>query len=280
MSQSKTLLSNLVNRFQVSNFIIISIEEFFKNANKDDLTQTQNTDFYTLIVLKNSAGKHTIEYEDYKYNEGSVIAIRKNQNQQFHINKSTKGYLILFKEEFLHSYLNEQEIANTIQMFNELITSPKTQFNKRDFDLFLNIIEAIEKEFLNRFDSYSLKIIRSLLHMSITQIHRVKSKGYKRTNYNKYLKEFIKFQNLVEQYYKVSKKVAFYSNKLGFSSKKLNTIVNNVSKKNAKGFIDDVIIIKAKKDLLNTNLSVKQIAYKLGFKDPANFFKYFRNTHI
>ena len=73
-----------------------------------------------------------------------------------------------------------------------------------------------------------------------------------------------------------SKKVNFYASKLGFSSKKLNTIINYVTSKKAKEFIDDVVIIKAKKNLLHSNLSVKEIAFKLGFKDPTNFYKYFR----
>ena len=163
-------------------------------------------------------------------------------------------------------------------MFNELLASPKTQLEKKEFEKALKIIKEIEDENTRLSDSYSLKIIISSLHILITLIHRVKTKGINKVQLTNYLKEFIKFQNLLEKEFNNSKKVNFYSEKLGFSSKKLNSIVNYLANKSAKSFIDDVIIIKAKKDLLYSSLSVKEIAYKLGFKDSTNFFKYFKKN--
>ena len=93
---------------------------------------------------------------------------------------------------------------------------------------------------------------------------------------NNHLQEFIKFQNLVEKNYHKTKKVEDYAHMMGFSAKKLNTIVNFISNKSVKAFIDEVVIIKAKKDILHTNMSAKQVAFKLGFNDPANFYKYFK----
>ena len=95
---------------------------------------------------------------------------------------------------------------------------------------------------------------------------------------SKYLNEFIRFQNLLEQEFSNTKKVCDYASMLGFSTKKLNTVVNFVVNKPAKEFINDTVIIKIKRQLLHSNLSIKEIAFRVGFNDPTNFYKYFKKN--
>ena len=258
------------------NFNIFKIEELFKVANEDLITKNHQVNFYVLIIITEDIGRHSIDYNDFYYTKGTILAIRKDQIHRFYSNYNAKGYILLFKEEFLNSYLNEREVTKTVQMFNELLVSPKTQLIDEEFIKVLSFLIQIEKEFFNISDSYSLKIIRSLLHILITLIHRIKAKGYNKVQLSNYLKEFIKFQDLLEKNYCSTKKVSDYAEKLGFSSKKLNTIVKYISNKAAKAFIDDVVIIKAKRYILHSNLSIKEIAFKLGFKDPTNLYKYFK----
>lgn len=276
MIQTKPVFTDYSNNFQLSNFKILKLEDFFENACVDEITKNHKVNFYTIILVTNDIGRHTIDYKDFYFSQGTIITVRKNQTHKYHINNRLKGYVLFFNEEFLNNYLNELEISSTLQMFNELLTSPKTQLKGSDYDYILNLVENLLDEYQNQSDSYSIKITRSLLHILISQIHRYKSKGYDKVLLTNYLNEFIKFQNLLEENYKDSKKVSFYSNELGFSTKKLNTITKYVANKNAKVFIDDVVIIKSKRDLLHSDMSIKQIAYKLGFKEPTNFFKYFR----
>jgi len=228
------------------------------------------------MFITNDVGRHAIDYNDFYYEKGTVLAIRKDQIHHFYSNPFVKGYLLLFREEFLNSYLNESEVGYTIQMFNELLTSPKTQLIGPDYNVVVKLLNSIEIETLKISDEYSQKIIRSSLHILITLIHRIKSQGYNKVQLSKYLKEFIKFQNLLEKNYRETKKVADYAQMLGFSSKKLNSIVKYVANKPVKTFIDEVIIIKIKRYLLHTNLSVKEIAFEVGFYDPTNLYKYFK----
>lgn len=258
------------------NFKIFRIEDFFKTVNKNLLKKVHKIDFYTILIVTEDIGRHSINYKDFYYSRGTILATRKDQNHQFYFNEKVKGYILFFKEEFLNSYLNVKEIAETIQMFNELLTSPRTQLLEKKLKGFLKLVKNISKEFSEIADEYSLKNIRSYLHVLITKIHREKAKGLNRVKLSNNLAEFIKFQNLVEENYTSSKKVNFYAEKLGFSTKKLNGIVRFVTNKSVKEFLDDVVIIKAKREILHTELSIKQIAYNIGFKDPANFYKYFR----
>lgn len=184
-------------KFPKSNFNILKIDEFLKSDINDEFTKNHKANFYILMFITNDVARHSIDYTDFYYEKGTILSVRKDQIHRFYHNKNVNGYLLLFREEFLNSYLNASEVAHTIQMFNELLTSPKTQLKGADYSNIITLLNHVEHEFLNISDEYSLKIIRSLLHVLITLIHRVKSKGYNRVQLSNYLKEFIKFQNLL-----------------------------------------------------------------------------------
>lgn len=272
------LKTHYAQNFQKSNFNILRIEELFKEENSAQITNNHKVDFYTLLFISDGDGKHSIDFTNYSYSKGTILSIRKDQIHKFYLNDKTKGYLLCFKEEFLNSYLNEIEVSKSIQMFNELLTSPKTQLDEIELRSVIRLVFGIEQEALSLNDKYSLQIIRSLVHILITLIYRIKSKGHNPVSLSKHLKEFIRFQNLLEQEFAKTKKVSDYASLLGFSTKKLNTVVNFVVDKPAKEFINDTVVIKIKRQLLHSNLSIKEIAFKVGFNDPTNLYKYFKKN--
>lgn len=271
-----SLKTHYAKSFQKSNFNILKIEDLFQQENIDAITNNHKVDFYTLLFISEGEGKHSIDFTDFNYSKGTILSVRKDQIHKFYLNSHVKGYLLCFKEEFLNRYLNEVEVAKAIQMFNELLTSPKTQLREQDYKGVVDLVAAIESEILYIKDKYSLQIIRSLIHLLITLIYRIKAQGHKKVELDKYVKEFIRFQNLLEKDYAKTKKVFDYANELGFSTKKLNTIVKFITNKPAKEFIDDTVIVKVKRLLLHSNDSVKEIAFKVGFNDPTNLYKYFK----
>ncbi|AUC85804.1 hypothetical protein CW731_11125 [Polaribacter sp. ALD11] len=270
------LKTHYARNFQKSNFNILKLEDLFKAENTNAITKNHKVDFYTLLFFTNGIGKHSIDFTDFNYRSGSILSIRKDQIHKFYLNKETEGFLLCFKEEFLNSYLNTIEVARSIQMFNELLISPKTQLRENDLAGVLRLVMAIENEIFNIRDKFSIQIIRSLIHLLITLIYRIKAEGHNKIQLNKYVKEFIKFQNLLEKNYTETKKVFDYAIKLGFSTKKLNTIVKFVTNKSAKNFIDDTVIVKVKSTLLHSNFSIKEVAFKTGFNDPTSLYKYFK----
>ena len=274
--QNTLLRSHYSQNFQKSNFNVFRYENLFDNESYEAVVKNHKVGFYTLMFITEGSGKHSIDFTDFTFSKGTILSIRKDQLHKFYFNDKAKGFLLCFKEEFLNHYLNEEEVRNSIQMFNHLLTSPKTQIKEQDFIGVYQLAAGVESEHLTISDKYSLKIIRSMVHILITLIYRIKSEGHNKVQLNKYVKEFIRFQNILEQDYFKTKKVFDYANKLGYSTKKLNTIVKFVTDKPAKEFIDDTVVVKVKSLLIHSNSSVKEIAYKVGFNDSTNFYKYFK----
>ncbi|WP_093668299.1 helix-turn-helix domain-containing protein [Tenacibaculum sp. MAR_2009_124] len=132
------------------------------------------------------------------------------------------------------------------------------------------------KEYFEVKDSYSLSIIRSELHILITKLFRLKYKNHHTFFDRKYLNDFIEFQKLVETNVTKLSKVIDYANLMNVSTKTLNNISQSVLNVSAKTFIDDVYITQIKRLLLNSNETIKEIAYLSGFEETPNFYKYFK----
>lgn len=260
-----------------SEFDFIKLEGLFeRNDLNHSPSQLHLVEFYMIILIEEGSGLHTIDFTEYKYEKGTILTVRKDQIHKFHKNDVVKGTLLLFTDEFLVSYLEKLEALKSLQLFNEVLGVPKIQLSPTAFNEISNLVERIKREYFQVNDDYSLGIIRSELHILIAKLYRIKSHIHQVAENRKYLSRFIDFQNLLEQHATRYTKVKDYAAMLGTSTKTLNTITKNIVNKSAKAFVDDICTKQIKRLLINTDLSVKEIAYASGFEETTNFYKYFK----
>ena len=260
-----------------SHFDIVKLEELFgRKELNHSIEVLHRVGFYALILIENGNGNHTVDFTDYQCSRGTVITVRKDQIHKFFKSDDLKGSLLIFTDEFLVSYLEELEAQKVLQLFNELLGSPKLQLSETEFGDVRQIVNEIEKEYLEVNDHFSTGIIRSGLHILVAKLFRIKSQSGKMDFEKKYLKAFIKFQKLVEQNTDKNNKVHHFAKKLGVSTKTLNNITRSIVDKSAKQFIDDIAIKQIKRLLINTKLSIKEVAFESGFEETTNFYKYFK----
>ena len=260
-----------------SNFDIVKLEELYqRKMMQHDIEDFHKVDFFILLFITEGKGKHTIDFTDYSIEKGTILTIRKHQIQKFSRSSSIKGFILMFMEEFVVSHLNELEALKSLQLFNELLSNPKIGLSETAFSDFISLIKHIEYEYFHSKDEFSLGIIRSTMHILITYLFRIKSKNEQVLIEKKYLPQFTAFQALVEENCFKTKKVKDYAHKLGISTRTLNTIVNSIVNQSAKTLIDEIVITQIKRLLINSNLSVKEIAFTAGFDEPSNLFRFFK----
>ncbi|MFC3812536.1 AraC family transcriptional regulator [Lacihabitans lacunae] len=258
-------------------FDIIRLEELFKRADLDHTPFLPHlVEFYMIILIESGEGVHTIDFLDYPIQKGTVLTIRKDQIHTFHESDSVKGTLLLFTDDFLVTYLEKLEAQKSLQLFNEVLGVPKIQLSFSE-ELELKALEQrIQNEYFSMNDDYSMGIIRSELHILIAKLFRIKSGKNEILVARKYLNEFIAFQDLVEKNAAKYTMVSDYADIMGLSTKTLNNITKHIVSKSAKAFIDEICTKQIKRLLINTDLSIKEIAYASGFEETTNFYKYFK----
>ncbi|MEM6806491.1 MAG: helix-turn-helix transcriptional regulator [Bacteroidota bacterium] len=260
-----------------SRFDLLKVEELFRRETPDHNPELlHKVDFFLILLLTEGEGIHSIDFTDHPYQQGSLFTIRKDQIHHFTKTPEAKGYMLLFTDDFLLRYLDKSEVQKSFQLFNELIGSPKIQLSEEELGEILGIVERMGKEYFQLNDSFSSDVIRSELHILITKLYRIKSQKNQMIQGKKYLDEFIRFQELVEEKVTQTNRVQDYADMMGLSSKTLTNISKSILNKTAKEFIDEINIKQIKRLLINTPHSVKEIAYASGFEETTNFYKYFK----
>lgn len=86
------------------------------------------------------------------------------------------------------------------------------------------------------------------------------------------------FRDLVEQRYRQSRRVADYAGAIGISHTHLNRLCRQVLGRSALAVIEQRVALEARRQLLFSNLPIKQIGAELGYEDPAYFSRFVTRT--
>jgi AraC-like DNA-binding protein len=143
---------------------------------------------------------------------------------------------------------------------------------------FLNYFQLIEEKSEEHFP-HTPDIIRSFIYILLNELDDItSSRSIAQTpaigRNEQLLKEF---KTLLTRYFIEERQLAFYAEKLHVTPKYLSAAVKEASGRTAGDWIDDMLILEAKVLLLDKQLNIAQIAYKLKFNDPSHFGKFFKS---
>ncbi|SHI84996.1 AraC family transcriptional regulator [Pseudozobellia thermophila] len=257
-------------------FELIRLEDLLAREIEQDITQLHKVAFYQILIITEGEDKHTIDFTDYEYGPQTIFTIRKDQIHRFFKNPRTKGFILIFTEDFLASLLSHKEVARSHELFNEFLTSPKISVDHEDFKPIASLMADIELEYTKNYDEFSSGIIRNALHILIYRLFRIKVRQGATVVQHKYVSDFIQFQHLIEERCFETKKTLDYANLMGCTPKTLNNVCKAIVNKSSKMVIDEILVTQIKRLLINTTMSITEIAYTAGFEEPSNMYKYFK----
>lgn len=87
---------------------------------------------------------------------------------------------------------------------------------------------------------------------------------------------FLAFKQTLEQQVHVQRLVTDYAQALHVTPKRLNQLVKKLMDKTAGDYILERVMLEAKRRIYFEPVSIKEVAFALGFDDPANFSRAFR----
>lgn len=89
---------------------------------------------------------------------------------------------------------------------------------------------------------------------------------------------FDEFIRLVSEHHAARRQVTFYASEMHLTPKYLSKVIKNTSGHSAPEWITSYVILEAKHLLKYSNLSIKEIVFRLNFPNQSVFYKYFK-TH-
>jgi len=84
-----------------------------------------------------------------------------------------------------------------------------------------------------------------------------------------------RFHQLLEENYRRNINVSWYVQKLGISDTLLRKLCHTVEGQSPLAIVHQRLLVEAERQLRHTSMTITQIAYFLGFEDPAYFSRFF-----
>ncbi|WP_160136503.1 AraC family transcriptional regulator [Chryseobacterium sp. c4a] len=225
---------------------------------------------YTLFWCNTGTAEILIDENIFILKSGQTVTITSGQ---FHQLISVEGDLtsLEFTLDFFCKSDSDIELIFHNGLFchfgmNEMITVQHPTF-------FTNTLTLIEKEVQEKPYQYLIST-HSLVELLLVEINRSKI-----ANGDEIWKPdalFLKFLESVRNHFSENFPVSRFADILGTTEAKLNEVSKLHTNKTAQNVIYSLTISEAKRLLLYEKLSIKEIAYQLGFNDPfyfSNFFK-------
>jgi AraC-like DNA-binding protein len=89
---------------------------------------------------------------------------------------------------------------------------------------------------------------------------------------------FASFHDAVARYYTSSREVQFYADMFNMTPKRFSSVIKHLTGVSALNWIGDFVIVQAKSLLHNhRQLTIQQVAQRLGFSDHTSFSRYFKH---
>lgn len=232
--------------------------------------------FYNILWIEKGSGTHFIDFSPIEIQDNTVLFIPMNSVNKYDADGIYKGKAILFTDSFFYKNQHDIRFLNSSILFSDIYPIAKFGFRTNKPDLRF-ALDAMETEYFRDKDSEQDQILQNMLHVFLLLSEReLRSQGTKALNPSAELDNLLLFKELLEKNFRNEKSVKRYATLLNISEKILHKASTQLIDKTPKQLIDQRVILEAKRLLVHSNLSIKEIAYDLGFEEPTNFIKYFR----
>jgi AraC family transcriptional regulator, transcriptional activator of pobA len=249
-----------------------------EKKSKYNAMEPHRHNYYEIFIFTKGGGYHEIDFERILIESGSVHFVSPGQVHILSRSPESYGYVLMFSRDFYSLNLKNKDILFELPFLNNASSKPYLNLNTKDFAVFFQLLESIKNE-ADQDSVANEDVIRSYLNILLLKSRNFYNHLYDDSNLNTSTLHvlFYKFRTLVEQNYRTLHLVKEYAELLSTTPEHLNEIIKKISGKTASDVISDRIILEAKRLLLFSEFSNKEIAFFLSYEDPSYFSRFFKN---
>jgi AraC-like DNA-binding protein len=231
--------------------------------------------YYEVFVFTKGGGKHMIDFKEYTIKDNSLHFISPGMIHTIKRDATCVGYVVTFTDE-LYQTLQQSSTLFKIQLYHNHQLPPMVECGATEMPFVLSLISQLSNEYTTNQvmrDEFVLSCLTSLLIHANRMFLTQQSYQHSTPMIDERVQHFRKWldDSLAEK-----PMVSVLADKLGMTPKQLNTLIKKQTGLAPIEHINKRIVIEAKRLLVHTELSVKEIAYALHFDDPAYFGRFFR----
>ena len=239
-------------------------------------------EYFSFAFIKDGRGNYTTDALTFPFEPRTIYFTNPGHIKAFEIEAINDAYILTLTEAFLRENVH----PDIFEEFSFLLaeTVPPKVLSPRDFEEFERLYTQIFCEF-HKTSRYKNKILGNLFVVLLLKIKEAFWQSYdpieRGDRHSQIVKSFK--QALEEQFTRLTDgdkeytyRVQDYARDLNLHPNYLNNVIKSKTGKPVNHWISERMISTAKVLLKNTNLTAKEIGYRLGYSEPTHFSRFFK----
>lgn len=277
-------LNKILNQ-EKPNHPLVSVIDFSKVESFGENNVKTTLGFYTIMLKSNQCGKLKYGREYFDFQEGTLICIAPNQvgsiENESDQQSQVSGWGLFFHPDLIRG----TSLGSKMKDYNffSYEVNEALHLSDKEKQTLNDCVLKIENELSQNIDQHSNNLIVSNIELLLNYCIRFYDRQFiTRKNSNK--DTLAKFETILANYFSSDSlknnglpSVKYCADQLFLSPNYLSDLLKKETGKSAQDHIHYYLIEKAKNNLLNTNATVSEIAYNLGFEYPQYFSKLFKS---
>ena len=228
----------------------------------------QKLESNSTLLSNNSMG---IYFEPRANNSLAIHFKPLNEEFKNEVFQAKEGVLVNFERDLI----DEDDIEYALDVMSLFNKYPQFILtNENEVKQIQNVLFLLKKEFFS--DSASYIMLKTLLKVLLLHLIRYQNNGFLEQDLNQ--KRVFQFLELMEINFLTETNTDFYANKIGISMKRLNQILKEKLNLTAKQIIGQRQITEAKRRLVKSEITTKELAFVLGFDSISSFSRFFKKN--
>ena len=242
------------------------------------------SELYTIALKENIKGLCLYGRTNYDFEDGTLLFIAPGQimSSSSEIEENIDGFTILFHPDLIRSFDLAYYIGSYDFFSYEI--NEALHLSAEEKEVIKTIVANIEKELDQELDELALELIVGNLKLIMKYSVRFYTRQFS-TRCMQVTSVVTNLNNFLNHYFTTNQQLKdgiptleSCGRAMNMSGKYLSNILKNETGKSLIEHIHAFLIERAKNNLLNSSLSVSELAYHLGFKYHQHFSSFFKKN--
>ena len=234
-----------------------------------DYTSPHRHDYYAVFYFVAGAGTHTIDFEEFTIEPGSIFLLRPGQVHSWKLEGHYSGYALKISREFCSVVSGSPELSVDFPVFAHGTVNAKLSAG--------DTAERLKEDFTRLIAEYrnaaDAGFLLALARVLLFEIGRLPQTTTATTP-----KPVTQFLRLIDEHICREHSAEFYALELGVPLSRLNRICREYLGQPAAKIIRERLLLEIRRLLLHSSLPVQEIAREVGFGDPSYFSRFVRKN--
>ena len=264
-------LNRLFER-SIEDFFCLRIEHLIERVFKPILPSREEG--HTLIFVTEGSSKVKIGFKEYTVTAGHVLIIQARAVFSSEVpKKNIKGFSCHFHPDVLIGKFGNRSLVTEFEFLNPG-SNPLIAFKGQSESIVLHLLQRLANEFQQE-GKPNPDVIHAYLYALLTELKLLFGKNSS-IGQSASHKITAQFRRLIHEKAKENLKASDFAELMNISPNHLNKSVRTTTAMSASELIENAKLIEIKYLLYQSDLSISEIAYEMGYLDSSYFSRFFK----